>query len=74
MMLARNHAITEHEITHVCQRDAQTTPTCSPQRDYGEKWNSGWLVFVDHNNNNEYDQSDRLVQVTEANDSSGHHF
>ena len=65
LYLARNYAITEQKKVHVCHRDNSNSTECDPQRNYNSAWHNGWLVFVDKNDNNDYDQNDKLIRVFE---------
>lgn len=60
--LARSYAITQQKNVHVCHIDQEDLQACSEARGYNSDWSSGWLVFVDVNNNNDFDNADHLVR------------
>ena len=62
LYIARNHALTEQTIVHVCQLDKESTTQCSTKRGSNRNWSHGWLVFADINGNNNFDNDDSLIR------------
>ncbi|MGQ0799137.1 MAG: GspH/FimT family pseudopilin [Pseudomarimonas sp.] len=56
LAMARTEALTKRRGTLVCPLDS-TSQRCRNDGD----WSSGWIVFVDNNNNRALDISDRVV-------------
>ena len=66
LYLARSYAITTQKKVHVCHMDDPISMTCSLDRDFNSNWSNGWLVFVDENNNNDFDEDDIFVNVKQT--------
>ena len=64
---ARAEAVARGQTVIVCpSSDATTTtsPTCSSQSADPQKWNTGWISFVDVNGNNQFDSgTDTVLRV-----------
>jgi len=58
LYLARSYAITQQKKVHVCRKSNSDMIECHQQNDYNATWSNGWLVFVDTNNDNNYDEND----------------
>lgn len=66
LYLARSYAITEQKHVHVCHMSQPNSMQCHQQKGYNSTWSNGWLVFVDKNNDNEYDDDDKLVKAFQS--------
>jgi len=62
LYLARNHALTEQTIVHICQLNKESTTQCGITYNSNRSWSHGWLVFADINGNNNFDGNDRLIR------------
>ena len=62
LYLARNYAIYEQTVVHLCQLDVAGATTCSGNQDRNRDWSKGWLVFVDTNGNDRLDAEQELIR------------
>lgn len=63
---ARAEAVARGQTVIVCPSSNATTtksPTCNSQSDDPQKWNTGWISFVDVNGNNQFDSTDTVLRV-----------
>lgn len=65
LSLARSQAIATQQKVHLCRLDDIDISDCAVGHSYANDWSSGWLVFVDSNNNNNFDSSDQLLQTVQ---------
>lgn len=59
---ARNHAVSQQQIVHLCQLESADDTSCSKDYGYNRDWSNGWLIFADVNRNNELDEEDHVLQ------------
>lgn len=59
---ARSHAISHNRLVHVCQLD-EAKQACSDDYGFNRDWSSGWMIFVDQNRNNDFDEGELLRMV-----------
>lgn len=64
--LARTRAITTQQTVHLCQL-SQGSDVCEEYYASRRSWGRGWLVFVDNNENNSFDEQDELLRVMRLN-------
>lgn len=64
LALARSTAISQNQTVLVCQLNPLKECKGSHQRN--KRWQHGWQVFVDLNNNNVYDNNDTLLAIFES--------
>ncbi len=70
LALARQYAVVNHTIVQVCRMADDDQSQCHQQRGFNESWSQGWMVFGDTNKNNELDDSDKILSVTQNNTQS----
>ena len=62
LSLARQYAITNASIIHICAINSQDQNKCKDNTQFNSNWSNGWIVYSDDNANNQYDDSDTLIQ------------
>ena len=70
LALARQYAVVNHTIVQVCRMADDDQSQCHQQRGFNESWSQGWMVFGDTNRNNELDDNDKILNVTQNNTKS----
>ena len=70
LALARHYAITSGTIVQVCRMADNDQSQCHQQRNFNESWSKGWIVFSDSNRNNELDDADKILTVSQNNQKS----
>ena len=70
LALARQYAVLNHTIVHVCRMADNNQSQCHQQRGFNESWSQGWVVFGDTNRNDELDDTDKILNVTQNNTQS----
>jgi type IV fimbrial biogenesis protein FimT len=61
MQFARSQAIKQGLTVTVCSSSNSTSPT--PTCNAGTVWNTGWIVFLDSNNNQQVDNGEQVIRV-----------
>jgi type IV fimbrial biogenesis protein FimT len=60
MQFARSQAIKEGQTVTVCSSSDGATCNIGPA---GNTWNTGWIVFLDSNGNQQVDPNERVIRV-----------
>lgn len=63
LSLARQTALTQGQIVHVCGLANPTETKCLSGKGRNRDWNNGWMLFTDLNQNGEFDSTDQVVKV-----------
>ncbi|MEO0367765.1 MAG: GspH/FimT family pseudopilin [Pseudomonadota bacterium] len=61
LVMARNYALAHGQTVQLCQHSLTRSDICEPNYRSNRSWKYGWLIFVDTNNDNEF-QSDELIR------------
>ena len=63
--LARQYAISHSIPVHLCGLKSIKSIECHYNTDFNSNWSYGWIVFADKNDNNQYDESEPLINVVQ---------
>jgi type IV fimbrial biogenesis protein FimT len=61
MQFARSQAIKQGLTVTICSSSNSTSP--SPLCNAGNTWNTGWIVFLDSNNDQQVDNGEQVIRV-----------
>ena len=65
--LARQNALTTTLNTYICPLKTSHDSECSNDTDFNADWSHGWIVYSDLNDNNQLDDSDKIIQKNTLN-------
>jgi len=63
LSLARQYAISNSVPVNLCALASLENTQCSGDTGFNSNWSHGWIVYADQNDNNQYDESDLLLNV-----------
>lgn len=59
---ARSHAISKQIVLLVCKK--MTDGSCDESWQKDSNWSNGWIIFADRNNNNSYEEEEKIFVVS----------
>ncbi len=66
LAIARNGAITANRTVLMCRVSENDENQCATKYQRNSSWANGWLVYIDNNANNTYDDSDYVLNRAKA--------
>lgn len=72
LSVARQHAISNTSPVNVCALANEQETLCSTDINFNANWSYGWMIYTDHDDNNQYNKDlDELITVTRNTENIG---